>query len=149
MSMLFARWKGAKYTIEHAMHVLHAYCMFLVSLWPNKVLCLCWGSLWHVVVLLTICFGMNKLFFFFNFGVKPFRIEIHLCIMYCSHLLHIFYNYIVNTVVYICRIIADCVGAVQVYVGFPARILYGRPTYMSPPRMCSPTVWNEARHIDR
>jgi len=63
LSMLFAKWKGAKYKIEHAMHVLHAYHMLLASLWPNKVLCLCWGPLWHVVVLLTICFGMNKHFF--------------------------------------------------------------------------------------
>ena len=50
--------------------------------------------------------------------------------MYCSHSLHIFSNYIVNMVVYIGWIIADCVGAIQKLFGFPARILYGRPTHM-------------------
>ena len=140
MSVLFARWKGAKYTTEHPIHVLRAYRMSFASLWPNQVSCLCWGPLWHVVVLLTICFGMNKRFLI---------LELNIVGMYCSHSLHIFSNYIVNTVVCICQIIADCVWAVQVYVGFPARILYGKPTYMSPPRTCSPTVWNEARHIDR
>ena len=50
--------------------------------------------------------------------------------MYCSHLLHIFFNYIVNMVVCIGWIIADSVGAIQKLFGFPAHILYGRPTHM-------------------
>ena len=50
--------------------------------------------------------------------------------MYCSPLLHIFSNYIVNMVVCIYWIIADCMGAIQVYVGFLAHILYGKPTHM-------------------
>ena len=33
-------------------------------------------------------------------------------------------------VVCICWIIADCLGAIQKLFGFPARILYGRPTHM-------------------
>ena len=73
--------------------------------------------LWHVVFVLTIHFGMNKLFLFQSY-------------MYCSHLLHIFSNYIVNMVVYICWIIVDCLGAVQKLFGFLACILYGRPTHM-------------------
>ena len=63
MFVLFARWKGAKCTIEHPTHILHAYHMSLASLQPNQVSCLCWGALWHVVVLLTNHFGMNKHFF--------------------------------------------------------------------------------------
>ncbi|KAK7849427.1 hypothetical protein CFP56_002990 [Quercus suber] len=35
MSMLFARWKGAKITTEHPMHVLCAYRMSLASLRPR------------------------------------------------------------------------------------------------------------------
>ena len=50
--------------------------------------------------------------------------------MYCSHSLHIFPNYIVNMVVCICWIIADCVGAVHKLFAFTARILYGKPTHM-------------------
>ena len=50
--------------------------------------------------------------------------------MYCSHSLHIFSNYIVNMVVCICWIIADYLGAVHKLFGFPARILYGRPTHI-------------------
>jgi len=63
-------------------------------------------------------------------------------------------------IVCICWIIADCMGAIQVCVGFHARILYGKPTYMevycvahtflggwrSSLRTCSLTVWDEARH---
>ena len=121
MYVLFARWKGAKCTTKHLMHVLHSYRMSLASLQSNKVSCLCWGLLWHVVVLLTIRFGMNKYFWIS---------ELNIFGMYCSHSLHIFSNYIVNTVVCICWIIADCLGAIQVCVGFPARILYDRPTHM-------------------
>ena len=43
-----------------------------------------WEPLWHVVFILTIHFGMNKHFLFQSY-------------MYCSHALHIFSNYIVNT----------------------------------------------------
>ena len=50
--------------------------------------------------------------------------------MYCSHSLHIFSNYIVNMVVCISWIIVDCVRAIQKLFGFPAHILYGRPTHM-------------------
>ena len=67
--------------------------------------------------ILTIHFGMNKHFLFQSY-------------MYCSHSLHIFPNYIVNMVVCICWIIADYLGAVHKLFGFPARILYGRPTHM-------------------
>ena len=59
-----------------------------------------WEPLWHVVVVLTIYFGMNKHFLFQSY-------------MYCSHSLHIFSNYIVNMAICICRIIADCLGAIQ------------------------------------
>jgi len=83
--------------------------------------------------------------------------------MYCSYLLHIFSNYIVNMVVCIYWITADCLRAIQKLFGFPARILYGRPTHMEvyhatyiflgswrpSPQTCSPTVWDEVRHIDR
>ena len=70
ISVLFARWKGAKCTTEHPMHVLRAYRMSLASLRPNQISSICWGPLWHVVVVvLTICFGMNKHFYF---GVKHF-----------------------------------------------------------------------------
>jgi len=48
MFVLFARWKVAKCTIEHPMHVLRAYHMSPASLQPNQVSCLCWGLLWHV-----------------------------------------------------------------------------------------------------
>nr|POE97634.1 hypothetical protein CFP56_66915 [Quercus suber] len=37
MSVLFAKWKGAKITIEHAMHILRAYRVSLASLRPNQV----------------------------------------------------------------------------------------------------------------
>ena len=37
MSMLFTRWKGAKCTTEHPMHVLRAYRVSLASLRPNQV----------------------------------------------------------------------------------------------------------------
>ncbi|KAK7845650.1 hypothetical protein CFP56_009085 [Quercus suber] len=37
MSLLFARWKGAKITTEHGMHVLCAYRVSLASLRPNQV----------------------------------------------------------------------------------------------------------------
>ena len=76
-----------------------------------------WESLWHVPFVLTIHFGMNKHFLFQSY-------------MYCSHSLHIFSNYIVNMVVYICWIIVDCLGVVHKLFGFPAHILYGRPTHM-------------------
>ena len=56
--------------------------------------------------------------------------ELNIFGMYYSHLLHIFSNYIVNTIVCICWIIADCLGAIQVCVGLCARILYGKPTHM-------------------
>ena len=83
--------------------------------------------------------------------------------MYCSHVLHIFSNYIVNMVVCICWIITDCLGVVQKLFGFPACILYSRPTHMEvyhatytslggwrpSSRMCSPIVWDEARHTSR
>ncbi|KAK7826933.1 hypothetical protein CFP56_031614 [Quercus suber] len=44
MSMLFARWKGAKITTEHGMHVLRAYRVSLASLRPNQVSCLTSGN---------------------------------------------------------------------------------------------------------
>ncbi|KAK7858484.1 protein main-like 1 [Quercus suber] len=34
---LAIRWKGAKITTEHGMHVLRAYCLSLASLQPNQV----------------------------------------------------------------------------------------------------------------
>ncbi|KAF3960027.1 hypothetical protein CMV_015221 [Castanea mollissima] len=37
MSVLFARWKGAKITTEHPMHVLRAYRVSLASLRPNQL----------------------------------------------------------------------------------------------------------------
>ncbi|KAK7848138.1 putative udp-arabinose 4-epimerase 2 [Quercus suber] len=37
MSLLFAKWKGAKITTEHGMHVLRAYRVSLASLRPNQV----------------------------------------------------------------------------------------------------------------
>ncbi|KAK7844475.1 hypothetical protein CFP56_010866 [Quercus suber] len=40
MSVLFARWKGAKITTKHAMHVPRAYRVSLASLRPNQVPCL-------------------------------------------------------------------------------------------------------------
>ena len=48
MFVLFARWKGAKITTEHAMHVLRAYRVSLASLRPSQVSCLTSGN----------CFGM-------------------------------------------------------------------------------------------
>ena len=106
-----------------------------------------WEPLWHVIVVLTIRFGMNKTILFQSYT-------------YCSHSLHIFSNYIVNMVVCICWIIADCLGVVQKLFGFPTRILYGKPTYMEvyraahtflggwrpSSRTCSPTIWDEVRH---
>ena len=71
------------------------------------------------MVVLTICFGMNKHFFISEQSY-----------MYCSHSLHIYSNYIVNMVVCIDWIIADCVGAIQKLFGFPAYILYSKPTHM-------------------
>ena len=53
MSMLFARWKGAKIKIEHLMHVLRTY--HVSGIVPYK-----WEPLLHVVVVVTIHFGMNK-----------------------------------------------------------------------------------------
>ena len=50
--------------------------------------------------------------------------------MYRSHSLRIFSNYIVNMVVCIYWIIADCLGAIQKLFGFPAHILYGRLTHV-------------------
>ncbi|KAK7844885.1 hypothetical protein CFP56_010212 [Quercus suber] len=37
MSVLFGRWKGAKITTEHPMHVLRAYRLSFTSLRPNQV----------------------------------------------------------------------------------------------------------------
>ena len=42
--MMFGRWKGAKITTEHSMHVLRAYYVSLTSLRPNQVLCLTSGN---------------------------------------------------------------------------------------------------------
>ena len=50
--------------------------------------------------------------------------------MYCSHSFHIFSNYIINIVVCIYWIIVDCLGAIHKLFGFPARILYNKPTHM-------------------
>ena len=69
-----------------------------------------WEPLWHVVVVLTIHFRMNKHFLFQSYTF--------------------FSNYIVHMVVCICWIIANCLGAIQKLFGFPARILYDRPTHM-------------------
>ena len=80
-----------------------------------------WEPLWHVVVALTIRFGMDKHFFI---------LELNIVAMYCSHSLHIFSNYIVNMVVCICWIIANYLGAIHKLFGFPTCILYGRPTHM-------------------
>ena len=80
MSLLFARWKGAKCTTEHPMHVLRNYRVSLASLQPNQESCLCQGPLWHIVVVLTIHFEMNKHFFIS---------ELNIVAMCCSHLLHI------------------------------------------------------------
>ena len=74
MFVLFARWKGAKITTEHGMHILRTYRVSLASLRLNQVSCL-----------MVVCIDW---------------------------------------------IIADCVGAIQKLFGFPARILYGRPTHM-------------------
>ena len=57
MSVLFARWKGAKIKIEPLMHVLRTY--HVSGIVPYK-----WEPLWHVVVVVTIHFGMNKNFLF-------------------------------------------------------------------------------------
>ena len=38
--MMFGRWKGAKITTEHSMHVVRAYRVSLTSLRPNQVSCL-------------------------------------------------------------------------------------------------------------
>ena len=75
MSMLFARWKGVKIKTEHLMHVLRTYRVSGIA--PYK-----WEPLWHVVVVLTILFGMNKHFFIS---------ELNIFAMYCSHSLHIFF----------------------------------------------------------
>ena len=123
--VLFARLKRAKCTTKHATHILHAYRMSLASLWPNQVSCLWQGPLWHVVVLFTVCFGMNK---HFELNFLEQRYVFVLCIVHISYTF--FSNYIVNMVVCICQIIADCLGAIQVCVRFPARILNGKPTYM-------------------
>ena len=118
MSVLFGRWKGAKITTEHSMHVLRAYRVSLTSLRPNQVSCLTSGP---------PSFGMFFLYLQLTFEwINIFYWKIY---MYCSHLLHIFPNYIVNIVVCICWIIADCVGAIHQLFGFTARILYGRPTH--------------------
>ncbi|KAK7815601.1 hypothetical protein CFP56_001418 [Quercus suber] len=37
MSVLFGRWKGAKITTKHPMHVLRAYRLSLTSLRPNQM----------------------------------------------------------------------------------------------------------------
>ena len=96
MSVLFARWKGAKITTEHATHVLCAYRMSLASLRPNQVSCLTIGN----------CFDMYLLYLQFAFTF--FFSEFNIVVMYCSLLLHIFSNYIVNMIVCICWIIVDC-----------------------------------------
>ena len=57
MSVLFARWKGAKIKIEHLMHVLRTY--HVSGIVPYK-----WELLWQVIVVVTIRFGMNKHFLF-------------------------------------------------------------------------------------
>ena len=44
MSVLFGRWKRAKITTEHSMHVLRAYRVSLTSLRPNQVSCLTSGN---------------------------------------------------------------------------------------------------------
>ena len=151
MSVLFGRWKGAKITTEHSMHVLRAYRVSLTSLWPNQVSCLTSGNHFGMFFLyLQLTFEWINIFYWKSY-------------MYCSHSLHIFPNYIVNMVVCICWIIADCVGTVHKLFGFTARILYGRPTHMEvyraahtflggwrpSSRTCSPTVWDEARHTSR
>ena len=151
MSVLFGRWKRAKITTEHSMHVLRAYRVSLTSLRPNQVSCLTSGNRFGMFVLyLQFTFEWINIFYWKSY-------------MYCSHSLHIFSNYIVNMVVCICWIIADCVGAIQKLFGFTARILYGRPTHMEvyhaahtflggwrpSSRTCSPTVWDEARHTSR
>ena len=78
MSVLFGRWKGAKITTEHSMHVLRAYRVSLTSLRPNQVSCLTSGN----------CFGM--FFLYFQFTFKWINIFYWKSYMYCSHSLHIF-----------------------------------------------------------
>ena len=148
MSVLFGRWKGTKITIEHPMHVVRAYHVSLTSLRPNQVSCLTSGNRFGMFFLyLQLTFEWINIFYWKSY-------------MYCSHSLYIFPNYIVNMVVCICWIIADCVGAIQKLFGFTARILYGKPTHMEvycathtflggwrpSSRTCSPTVWDEAMH---
>ncbi|XP_030924549.1 uncharacterized protein LOC115951506 [Quercus lobata] len=48
-SPLAVRWKGAKITIEHSMHVLRAYRVSLTSLRPNQVSCLISGNRFGIV----------------------------------------------------------------------------------------------------
>ena len=118
MSVVFGRWKGAKITTEHSMHVLRAYRVSLTSLRPNQVSCLTSGNR----------FGM--FFLYLQFTFERINIFYSKSYMYCSHSLHIFSNYIVNMVVCICFIIAECVGAVQKLFAFTACILYSWPTHM-------------------
>ena len=118
MSVVFGRWKGAKITTEHSMHVLRAYRVSLTSLRPNQVSCLTSGNR----------FGM--FFLCLQFTFERINIFYSKSYMYCSHSLHIFSNYIVNMVVCICFIIAECVGAVQKLFAFTACILYSWPTHM-------------------
>ena len=151
ISVVFGRWKGAKITTEHSMHVLRAYRVSLTSLRPNQVSCLTSGNR----------FGM--FFLYLQFTFEWINIFYSKSYMYRSHSLHNFSNYIVNMVVCICWIIVDCVGAVQKLFAFTACILYSRATHMEvyraahtflggwrlSSRTCSPTVWDEARHTGR
>ena len=74
MSVLFGRWKGAKITTEHSMHVLRAYRVSLTSLWPNQVSCLTSGNR----------FGKYFLYLQFTFewiNIFYFRVTciVHIC----------------------------------------------------------------------
>ena len=151
MSVLFARWKGAKIVIEHPMHVPRAYRVSLASLRPNQVSCLTSGNRFSMY-LLYLQFALEWINIFY------FRVK------HCCHVLFTFVticsNYIVNIVVCICWITADFLGAIHKLFGFPTRILYGRPTHLEVyyaahtflggwrplPRTCSSTVWDKARH---
>ncbi|KAK7840828.1 transcription repressor myb6 [Quercus suber] len=52
MSLLFARWKGAKITTEHGMHILRAYCVSLALLRPNQCF---FSSMVHVISRDQLC----------------------------------------------------------------------------------------------
>ena len=83
MHVLFARWKGATCTTEHATHVLST--MAKSSIVPLLRIAL--ANICSTYDLLASQPPIN----IFYIGVKLFRTEILICIIYRSHSLHFFF----------------------------------------------------------